>query len=108
MPRKDKNLNQQLGEGKVLAILAYLPFFCIIPLLFRRDNPFVLSHGKQGLVIFVGEIGVFIVHIILGVWILKFGMFILLVLSFVGIIAVLTGRTIELPVISKIADKITL
>jgi len=108
VPRKDKNLNQQLGEGKVLAILAYLPFFCIIPLLFRRDNPFVLSHGKQGLVIFVGEIGVFIVHIILGVWILKFGMFILLVLSFVGIIAVLTGRTIELPVISKIADKITL
>ena len=107
MPKKD-NDKSQVNEGKVLAILAYLPFLCIIPLLLKHDNPFVLTHGKQGLVIFVGEIGIFIVHIILGPWILKLGMFILLVLSFIGIIAVLKGRYIELPVVSQIAQKITL
>ena len=97
----------QVLEGKVFAILAYLPFLCIIPLLLRKDNDFVLAHGKQGLVIFVAEIGVFVLSIVFA-WIFRIGMFLLLTLSFIGIIAVLKGRNIDLPVISKVAQKITL
>ena len=108
MAEKKLENDPQVNDSKVLALLAYLPFFCIVPLLLKKDNPFILSHGKQGLVLFVGEIGVFILSIILGIWILKLGMFIFLLMSFIGIIAVLRGRYIELPVISKIADKITL
>ena len=100
--------DSQINEGKVFALLAYLPFLCIVPLIFKKDNDFVLSHGKQGLVIFVAEIGVFIIHIILGQWILRLGMFVLLLLAFWGIIAVLRGRPITLPVISRVADEITL
>jgi uncharacterized membrane protein len=107
MRTKNRGDAAQVLEGKVFAILAYLPFLCIIPLLFRKDNDFVLSHGKQGLVIFVAEIGVFILSIVFA-WLFRIGMFILLTLSFIGIIAVLKGRNIELPVISKIAEKITL
>ena len=104
-----KSSNEQdINEGKIFAILAYLSILCIIPLLFKKDNDFVLVHGKQGLVIFVGQVGVFILHIILGPWFLKLGMFILLVFSFIGIISALTGRYIALPVVAKIADKITL
>jgi len=108
MAKSDNIKEKKVIEGKVFAILAYLSILCIIPLLFKKDNAFVLSHSKQGLVIFVGQVGVFIVHIILGPWILKLGMFVLLVLSFVGIIAVLRGRHINLPIISDIADKISL
>lgn len=100
---------KQIIEGKVIALLSYLSILCIIPLLFKKDNDFVLSHGKQGLVIFIGEVGVFILSILpVFAWLFKLGMFVLLVLSFVGIISVLRGRYIELPLVSKIADKITL
>ena len=105
---KNKFPDKQVLDGKVFAILAYLSILCIIPLLFKKDNRFVLAHSKQGLVIFIAQVGVFIVHIILGLWILKLGMFVLLVLSFVGIIAVVRGRAIDLPLISGIADTITL
>ena len=95
-------------EGKVFAILSYLFILCIIPLILRKDNDFVLSHSKQGLVIFVAEVGVFILSIIWGEGFLKLGLFVLSVLSFIGIIAVLRGQYIELPVVASIADKITL
>ena len=108
MSRKPTPDAQQILEGKVFAILAYLSILCIIPLILKKDNAFVLDHGKQGLVIFVGEVAVFIVHIILGPFILKFGMFVFGVLSFFGIIAALQGETIRLPIVSEVAEKITL
>jgi fumarate reductase subunit D len=95
-------------EGKVIAILSYLSILCIIPLLFKRSNLFVLTHSKQGLVIFVAEVAIFILHIILGMWFLKLGMFILLTLSFIGLLAVLRGQYIQMPIVSSIAEKITL
>jgi len=108
MVRRSKRQDVQVAEGKVFAILAYLSILCIIPLLFKKENSFVLEHGKQGLVLFLGEVGVFIVHILFGAWILRLGMFVLLAMSFVGIIAVLKGRPLKLPVVSGIAQKITL
>ncbi|MFA5087411.1 MAG: hypothetical protein WC552_00080 [Candidatus Omnitrophota bacterium] len=108
MPRLDKNSDDQIVEGKVFAILAYLSILCIIPLLLKKDNDFVLSHGRQGLVIFVAEVAVFVIHIILGTWILKLGGFILGAVSLLGILAVLQGKYIRIPCISEIAEKITL
>ena len=108
MTRTQNKNDPVVIEGKVFAILSYLSILCIVPLILKKDNAFVLSHGKQGLVIFVGEVTVFIAHIVLGIWILRFGFFVLGVLSLWGIIEVLRGRYIKLPVISDIADKITL
>ena len=98
---------EQILEGKVFAILSYLSILCIIPLVFKKDNPFVLSHGKQGLVLFVAEVGIFIIQIIFP-WSFKLGVFVLGVISFCGIIAVLKGEYIKLPIITELADKITL
>ncbi len=95
-------------EGKSFAVLSYLLILCIIPLILKKDNPFVLSHSKQGLVIFVGEVAVMIISILLGTWFLRLGMFVLGAFSFIGILAVLQGRLIRFPVISPIADKITM
>jgi uncharacterized membrane protein len=108
MAKSQSTHDQQILEGKVFAFLSYLSILCIIPLLFKKENPFVLKHGKQGLILFLGEVGVFIIHIILGLWILRLGMFIFGVLSFIGLIASLQGREADLPIVSKLADSITL
>jgi len=98
----------EILEGKIFAILSYLSLLCIIPLVFKKSNPFVLSHGKQGLIIFVAQVAVFIVHIVFGPLVLRVGFFLLGVLSFWGIIEVLRGRYVRLPIVADIADKITL
>ena len=95
-------------EGKPLTILSYLFILCIIPLVFKRDNSFALHHGKQGLVIFVAEVAVFIIQIIFGEWFLKLGMFFFGILSLIGIISVLKGQYVKLPIVAEIAEKITL
>lgn len=108
MKKRSKSEETQILEGKIFAVLSYLSILCIIPLLFKKENPFVLAHGKQGLVLFLAEVAVFIIHIILGSWILRLGIFILGVLSFIGIIHVLQGRYVKLPLISDIAESIYL
>ncbi|MCK5014452.1 MAG: hypothetical protein KAS66_11590 [Candidatus Omnitrophica bacterium] len=108
MNKRQSDKDQQILDGKVFAILSYLSILCIIPLVLKKDNPFVLKHGKQGLILFLGQVAVFILHIILGLWILRLGMFVLGVLSFLGLIAVLQGRDAELPVVSNLANSITL
>lgn len=105
--RRMGNKDPVVIEGKIFAILGYLSILCIIPLLLKKENPFVLAHSKQGLVLFIGQVGLFILSIIFP-WCLKIGMFVLLTFSFVGIIAVLRGRYLELPVVARIADQITL
>ncbi|MFA5260670.1 MAG: hypothetical protein WC450_05520 [Candidatus Omnitrophota bacterium] len=107
MPKKTGSGDDQIAAGKVFALLAYLSILCIIPLVFKKDNEFVLSHGEQGLVIFIGEVSVFILSIIFPVF-LRIGFFCFGLLSFAGIVAALRGRIFELPLISSIADKITL
>jgi len=104
MSSKDE---QNIIEGKMFAVLGYLSILCIIPLLFRKDNPFVLLHGKQGLVLFIGQVAVFILSIIFP-WLLKPGLFILFAFSFVGILAVLQGKKLELPFVAALAEKIVL
>ncbi|MEW5895526.1 MAG: hypothetical protein AB1650_07215 [Candidatus Omnitrophota bacterium] len=99
---------QYINEGKIFAILGYLFILCIIPLIFKKENPFVFFHSKQGLVLFLGEVAIFILSIILPIWIIKLGAFILLATSFVGILAVLQGQRLELPIVSRLADRISL
>lgn len=102
------NDEAQIRDGKVYALLSYLSILCIIPLALKKDNPFVLAHGKQGLVLFVGEVAVFIINIVVGPWILRLGIFVLGILSFFGIIYVLKGEYYRLPIVAEIADKISL
>ncbi len=108
MPKKTTDAgDDQIVEGKVFALLAYLSIFCIIPLIFKKDNEFVLSHAKQGLVIFIGEVAVFILSIIFPA-VLRIGFFCLGLISFSGIVAALRGKIFNLPLIASIAEKITL
>lgn len=102
--------NKDIDEGKIYAVIGYLGILCLIPLLLKRENKFAMFHGKQGLVLFIGEVGAAIVNIvpILGqlVWILA--VLIFGILSLVGIVQALTGAYWKMPVIGDIAEKISI
>jgi fumarate reductase subunit D len=94
-------------DGKMYAVMAYLSILCIIPLILKKNNPFVLAHGKQGLVLFVAEAGTMILSIVFS-WVFNPLMLLLMVLSFWGMVSAIRGIMVELPVVSDIADKIVL
>ncbi len=94
-------------DGKMYAVLAYLSIFCIIPLILKKNNAFVLGHGRQGLVLFVGEAGALVISIIFP-WIFRPLLFVLCGFSLWGMVAAIRGQSVALPVVAGIAEKITL
>ncbi len=105
----DKIVNENEGD-KVYAMLAYLWLLCFIPLIFKKEDRFVMFHAKQGLVLFVYT---------LILWLINFIPFIGPVLGFMGfivwgivvivsIIHVMMGRSWKIPFISEFASKISI
>lgn len=45
-----------VDEGKVPAVLGYVPFLFFVPLFGNKNNEFALRHGRQALALFVIEI----------------------------------------------------
>jgi len=102
--------NKDIKEGKIWAVLAYLSILCLLPLLLKKDNKFALYHGKQGLILFIGELIAIFINIIpvIGqiiyvVAILVFGIY-----SIVGIIQALMGKYWKAPIVSKWAENISI
>ena len=116
------NQPKKADDKKIMGILSYISFLCLIPLFTKKDDDFVYFHAKQGLVLFGLEVIVYVIYrilvaILIGsiigwgllsiltliVNLLNIG---LLVLSIIGIINVVQNQKKELPVIGKLADKI--
>jgi len=112
MEKKDmqKKPHEDIQEDKIFALIAYLFILCIIPLLLKKENKFVLFHAKQGLVLFIGEVAVFIVRVVpfLGPLIWNLGFLIFGFISLFGITQALMGKYTKIPVVSTIAEKIIL
>ena len=94
-------------DGKMYAVLSYLSIFCIVPLIFKKNNAFVLSHGRQGLVLFVFEAATLVISIVLP-WCFRPFLFILFGFSFWGMVMAIRGQCVKLPIIARIAEKITI
>lgn len=99
--------DKDVREGKIFAVIGYLWIFCVIPLIFKKENKFVLDHSRQGLVLFIGTVGIFIASIVFD-WLLRPGLFLFGVLSLWGMIAALAGKDLRIPLVRDYADKITL
>lgn len=102
--------DKEIQDAKVFAVVAYLGILCIIPLLLKKENKFALFHGKQGLVLFVIEVGALIFSVIpfLGVFVAKVAFFFCGLASLWGIVNSLLGRYSRIIIIAEVADKITL
>ncbi|MDF1543907.1 MAG: hypothetical protein P1R58_02255 [bacterium] len=93
-------------EGRMAAIMSYIPVLCFIPLLNMRDNKEAHFHARQGMILFLIEL-IAVIFLIDGVSGLVFKglLLIALGLSCAGIYFALQGRNYRLPVVSDLAEK---
>lgn len=97
----------QITKDNIYAILAYLWVLCLIPVLMKKDDPFVKFHARQGLMLFILEVALGIVGIIpfIGLLISQIGGLVCLVVSVMGIINVLKGKQWKIPYVGEWAEK---
>ncbi len=102
--------DKDIEESKLIAAVGYIGILCLIPLLGKKESKFAQFHGKQGLVLFICWVVIWVVGIIpyLGWFIAFFGSVVLLVLSIMGTVQALSGKYWELPYLAKYAEKIKL
>jgi len=93
-------------EGRMAAVLAYIPFLCFIPLLNMKDNKEARFHARQGVMLFLIEI-VGVLFLIDGIsdFVFKVILILAFALSVAGIIFALQGKNYRLPIIGDLADK---
>ncbi len=94
---------QQVDNTTLMAILAYIGPLVIIPFLTSKDIPFVKFHIKQGLVLAVGEILLYVLaSVIWMLWpivgIINLGF---VVLSILGIVNVVNKKEAEIPLLGQ-------
>lgn len=96
------------GEEMVFAVLSYIPVVNLIPLLIKRDDDFVHFHAKQGLIIFLVWIVIWVISKLpfIGWFFGSLLSLALFIVCIVAIVKVLMGETWEIPVVSKYADKL--
>jgi uncharacterized membrane protein len=111
-PSADSSAEQNfvVNEQTIFASLSYLSILVLVPLLTKKNDPFVKYHIKQGLVLLVPELIVYVVsgmfYFMWPVWsILNLGF---LCLTIVGIIHALRKEEKPLPLIGQFADKISI
>lgn len=106
MAEEEKKETKKEGSNGI-AVLSYIGILFLIPLLTNKDDEFVQFHAKQGLVLFIAEVATaFIAWIPMIGWIIGLVAWLLwLVLSIMGIVNVLGGKKVELPVIGQFAKK---
>lgn len=100
------------SENRVLmGVLAYLGILVVVPYLLAKSDPFVRFHIKQGLVLVVIELGVWVLSMTSMIFFGLIGLINLgaVVLSIIGIVNVINNREKELPIVggfSKYFDTI--
>ncbi len=95
------------NQKNILAIISYIGILCLVPILIKEKDEFVKFHAKQGLVLFIGEIIIWIIlRIIPYLWFLGnlFGL-LWIILSIIGIMNVLNNKKKEIPLIGKFGKK---
>ncbi len=90
---------------KLMGVLAYLGPLVIIPYLTSKDDPFVKFHIKQGLVLLVIDVIIWLLEIVFWpLWLLfKLIKLAVLVLTIIGIVNVVKSKEKKLPLVGDYA-----
>lgn len=101
-------MGKPTGEQIVFGILAYLGILVLIPLLVKKDDDFVHFHAKQGLVMLIIWIAVWIVTLVPYIgWVVGPVLWLIVaIVSLIAIVKVLMGEKWEIPVVCTYADKL--
>ena len=104
------DVDKEIEEGRLFAILAYISFLCFVPLFLKKDNRFAFFHAKQGLVIFIGEILAAVLSVVpfFGAIVQFLAILAFSLASVIGIIQVLMGQYWKMPYVYPVAEKINI
>ncbi len=108
--KKPEQSSRAMPESTLMAVLAYVGPLVIVSYLTQKNNPFVKFHIKQGLVLLVIEVAMWVIGMI--VWmlwpIIQIVNIIVIVLSIMGILNVLGKKEKELPIIGSFSKYINI
>ena len=94
-------------DRRMAAVMAYIPFLCVVPLIRMRNDKYAYFHARQGLVLFFLEIIAFIFsfpHLSQLFWTaIIIGC---IGAAVAGIIFAIQGKMHRIPIIGDIADRI--
>lgn len=97
-------------QGKVYAIVGYLGILFLVPLLAAPNDKFAQYHARQGMVLFIAEVILWIVAWLLMLVTFGFGVFFMpvvsilaIIWSILGIVNAANGEMKPLPVIGHYA-----
>ncbi|MDI6861214.1 MAG: hypothetical protein QMD25_04255 [Caldisericia bacterium] len=95
-------------EKKIISAISYIPFLFIIPLVLVKNDPFVHSHAKQGFVLFIFEVAIWVLgKIPLIGWLFKYFIgAIIFIIALYALIEALLGKFWKIPIIGDIAEEI--
>jgi uncharacterized membrane protein len=102
-------VNKEIDDGKLWAFIGYWWILFLVPLLGKKENKFALFHGKQGMVLFVFAVLVWLLSYIpvIGWFIIgPIGSIIWIILAIIGMVKSLQGKYWKMPVLGDIAEKI--
>lgn len=103
--------SRDVEENRLVAALSWIWVLSVIILLTKKDSPYVQHHARQGFVLFVASILVWIVLGVLGplAWFLRqllnLAVFVIIV---VGFTQAIRGQWWKLPVLGQFGPKIRL
>lgn len=110
----------ELDEKNTMLVLSYLWILALIPRLSKKDDPEIIWHSKNGLGLFIVELGIYFLtfpfFVILGFifhsfWFLfsffyfSFS-FLILLLHIFCILKAIKGEKLEIPYLSQYAQKL--
>jgi len=92
---------------KIYAILCYIPFLCIVPLLkLNKLDDFSKKHAKQGLLLLLAEFIslLFLIDFVSNLfW--SLALIFCLIIGLIGIVKAASNKTWKIPVIGNIFEK---
>ena len=93
-------------EGRMAAIMAYIPLLCFVPLLSMKENKEARFHARQGVLLFLIEL-VAVLFLVDAISDLVFKGILIgaVALSVAGIVFAVQGKNYRLPIIGDLADK---
>ena len=93
-------------EGRLAAVMAYIPFLCFVPLLNMRHNQEAVFHARQGVMLFLIELVAFLfLFDRISSFVFTAILIVAVALSMAGIYFALQGRNYRLPIVGDLADK---
>lgn len=93
-------------EGRLAAVMAYIPFLCFIPLLNMKHNAEARFHARQGVMLFLIELVAFLfLFDRISEFVFTAVLIVAVSLSIAGIYFALQGKNYRLPIVGDLAEK---